>query len=274
MRASLARGRDFTADDVAGAPWVAIINEAAARELWPGRDPIGRMLRLPLVPDEAPREVIGVVRDIPLRLRQIEALPTVFTPYLQQPPRVPQAGANMFGRMTFMMRSNGDPTALLPAARQVVAGVAPERPLSNIVPMHRMLRLSNPQAGGVAFVLSVFAITATLLAAIGIYGIVAYAAARRTREIGIRMALGAGVRDITTLVSGRALVFVSAGLATGLLAAIPLTYLLQSQLWGVTPTDPLTFAGALVCMLSVAAVASLLPTRRAIGLDPTIALRE
>jgi putative ABC transport system permease protein len=274
MRASLVGGRDFTAEDVVGSPWVAIVNEETARALWPGKDPVGRMLRLPLVPDERPREVIGVVRDIPLRLRQVDAVPTVFAPYLQQPRRVPQAGAAMFGRMTFMMRSSGDPAALVPAARQVVAAVDPERPLSNVLSLERMLRLSNPQAGGVAFVLSVFALTATLLAAIGIYGVVAFAAARRTREIGIRMALGAGVRDITTLVSGRALVFVTAGVATGLVAAMPLAYLLRSQLWGVTPIDPLTFAGALVCMLSVAAVASLLPTRRAIGLNPTTALRE
>jgi putative ABC transport system permease protein len=274
MRASLVRGRDFTADDVVGAPWVAIVNEQTARELWPGRDPIGRLLHLPLVPDERPREVIGVVRDIPLRLRQVGTLPTVFTPYLQQPLRVPQAAANMFGRMTFMMRSSGDPRALLPAARQVVAVVDPERPLSGITSMDGWRRLWNPSAGGVAFVLSVFALTATLLAAIGIYGVVSYSAERRTREIGIRMALGAGVRDITTLVSGRALAFVSAGLMAGLLVAIPLTSLLYSQLWGITPTDPLTFAGALIGLLSVAAVASLLPTRRAMALNPTAALRE
>jgi ABC-type antimicrobial peptide transport system permease subunit len=214
------------------------------------------------------------VRDIPLRVRQVETVPTVFTPYLQQPARVAQAGASMFGRMTFMMRSDGDPMALLPAARQVVAAVDPERPLSSITLMDGWLRLWNPTAHGVAFVLLLFALTATLLAAIGIYGVVAYAAARRTREIGIRMALGAGVREITTLVSGRALGFVSVGLAAGLVASIPLTYFLRSRLWGISSTDPLTFIGAIVGMISVAAAASLLPTRRAIALDPTTALRE
>ena len=274
MRAPLVRGRDFTRDDVAGAPGVAIVSEEAARQLWPGRDPIGQMLRLPLVPDERPRQVVGVVRDFPLRLRQVDTLPAVFTPYLQQPPRFPQQGANMFGRMTFMVRTSGDAMALVAAARLVVAGVDPDRPLANILPMEQHIRLSNPQGVGVAFVLALFALTATLLAGIGIYGIVSYSAARRTREIGIRMALGAGTRELTTLVSGRALIFVSAGLGAGLVAALAVTQLLRSQLWGVTPTDPPTFAAALVFLLAVAVLASLLPTRKAIGLNPMVALRE
>jgi putative ABC transport system permease protein len=273
MRATLVRGRDFDTGDTASAPWVAIVNESTARRFWPGEDPIGKRFRLQALPDERPREVIGVVRDIPLSLSEASASSVVYTSYLQQPPRYRLPGANMFGRMTFLIRSTGDPMQLLPAARQVVADIDRDRPLANVRTMDEQRVSSIPQRPAYVAVLSAFALTATLLAAIGIYGVMAYSVAQRTREIGVRIALGAGTRDVAALVGRRAAVLVSIGLAAGLAASLAVTRLLGSQLWGVTPTDPATYGGVMAFLLLVSLAACCLPTRRATTVNPTIALR-
>ncbi len=273
MKAPLVHGRDFSERDTASSPWVAIVNESAARRLWPGQDPIGRPLTLSSIPDERPREVIGVVRDIPLTLRQIDQRPAIYTSYLQQPTAYPLPGANIFGQMVFMLRSTGDPIALLPGVRRAIAEIEPDRPLANVMTMDEQLRTTVPQQGDYVVALGLLALTATLLAAIGIYGIVSYSAVRRTREIGIRMALGARATEIIALVGRRALLLVSIGLLAGLAGSLALTRLLQSQLWGVTPTDPATFATIALFLLAVGLLACGLPTRRATKLNPTVALR-
>jgi len=270
--ARLVRGRDFGERDVASSPWVAIVNETAALQFWHGEDPLGRQFRMPSVPEERPREVIGVVRDIPLTL-QGDARPVIYASYLQQPAMYPQ-GANMFGQMTFMLRSTGDPMSLLPAARRVVAEIAPDRPLANVVTMEQQIGSVVPQRVYFVFAITAFALTATLLAAIGIYGVMAYSVAQRTREIGIRVTLGAGARDVALLVGGRAMLLVALGLSFGLAGSLGLTRLLQSQLWGVTPTDPVTFVLAIVLLALVALAAAFFPIRRAASVSPTVALRS
>ena len=163
--------------------------------------------------------------------------------------------------------------ALLPAARRVVAGIDPDRPLANVVTMEQQLAAVVPRRGYLVLAMVAFALMAMLLASIGIYGVISYSVAQRTREIGIRVALGAGAAEVVRLVGGRALLLIAVGLSAGLGGALALTRLLQSQLWGVTPTDPATFAGAIVLLVLVALAACALPLRRATGVDPTIALR-
>jgi putative ABC transport system permease protein len=271
IRAQLTGGRDFGPGDVASSPWVAIVNESAARRFWPGQDPVGRRLTIPDVPDERPREIVGVVRDIPLTL-QGELRPVIYTSYLQQPQRYPRP-VTMFGQMSFLVRTSGDPMSVLSAARRVVADVDPDRPLANVGTMGRRIGSLMPERGYFVFAITAFALTATLLAAIGIYGVLAYSVSQRSREIGIRFALGARVLEIVMLVGRRALTILSLGVATGLTGSLMLTRLLQSQLWNVEPTDPATFAGVSVLLVLVALLAAFFPIRRAASVDPTVALR-
>jgi ABC-type antimicrobial peptide transport system permease subunit len=161
----------------------------------------------------------------------------------------------------------------VPAARKVVAEIDPDRPISNVRTMDEQLRLFMPQRADFVAIISVFAGAAMLLAAIGIYGIVSYTTALRTREIGVRMALGARAQDIVQLVGRRAMLLIGISLAAGLVGALALTQLLRSQLWEITPTDPFTYVAVSVLLLLVCAAAGALPTRRATTVDPTIALR-
>jgi putative ABC transport system permease protein len=272
IKAKLIHGRDFSERDSNSSQWVAIVNESAALRFWPGRDPVGQRFRMPDVPDEREREVIGVVRDIPLS-RQADPAPVLYASYLQQPARYPQPGSNMFGRMTLMIRTSGDPMGLLPAARRVVAGIDPGRPLASVSTMEGQLRGLVPQRGYVALATTAFALAAMLLSAMGIYGVMAYSVAQRTREIGIRVALGAGAREIVLLVGGRTMALVLVALSAGLAGSLMLTRLLQSQLWGVTPTDPVTFAAVIALLVLVALAAAFIPIRRATDVNPAVALR-
>ena len=271
--ARLLRGRDFTAGDMSTSPWAIAVNETAARRLWPDADALGQYLSLLGIPEERPREVIAVVADIPVTLPEPEPRPAIYMSYLQQPGWYPLPGANLLGSMTFIVRATGDPLALVAGARRVVAAIDPDRPLSSIGTMEQQLRARVPRRADYISLIGAFAGAATLLAAIGIYGIVSYTAAARTREIGVRMALGAGAADIVRLIGRRAMLLVSAGLAAGFAGAVGLTWLLRSQLWDITPTDPPTYVAAAVLLLGVCAVASALPTRRATTVNPTTALR-
>jgi predicted permease len=272
IRSSQLRGRDFTEHDTAAGEWVAIINESAAHRFWPESDPLGQTFTVLNSPEERPRKVIGIVRDIPLSIEG-EFRPAIYTSYLQQPTGHPAIGVNIFGQMMFMVRSTGDPMSLLPAARRVVGGVDRDSPLSNIATMEQRLQGVIPRRGYFVFAISAFAMTATLLAAIGIYGVMAYAVTQRTREIGIRMALGAAVHEVIALVGRRTILVVAIGLVTGLAGALAATQLIQAQLWDVTPTDPTTFALVSILFAVVALIAASFPLRRAISVDPTIALR-
>jgi predicted permease len=273
IAARLVSGRDLEAGDTVHSRWVVVINETAARNLWPGENPIGRYLSVAGVPDERPREVVGVVADIPLQLPQPSSRPAIYMSYLQQPERYPLPGANLFGSMTFMVRTAGEPLSLLPSARELVASIDPDRPLSNVMTMEGQVRARIPRRADYITIVGAFAISAMILAAIGIYGIVSYTAVLRTREIGIRMALGARARDVVRLVARRAVLLVAISLSAGLAGALVLTQLLRSQLWEITPTDPATYAVASLLLVLVCVLACALPTRRAAAVNPTIALR-
>jgi len=272
LRTPIVHGRDFTDRDNVTAPWVAVVNETLARRFWPGEEAIGKRLTLNTVPEEQPREVIGVVRDIPTR-HAAPPEPVIYASYLQQPSRYRAPWAGLFGQMTFMMRGAGDPDRLIPGARQAVADLDPDRPLVGPSTVEAHMRNATGKFRYFVLLVSVFAGLATLLAAIGTYGVMAYSVSLRTREIGIRRALGAGRLEVIMLIGRRALALVGSGLVCGVVGALLLTRLIASQLWGVTPTDPATFAGVSLLLVGVALIACIAPARRALAVDPTIALR-
>jgi len=213
------------------------------------------------------------VRDIPLRRAQAEAEPVIYTSYLQQSPAYRGPFANMFGQMTFLLRSSGDPMSLAPAARRAVADVDPDRAITRIQTMEQYWGDGMRDKRYLTLVLGIFAFMATVLAAIGIYGVMAYSVAQRTREIGIRMALGASPRKVLALIGGQAALLILLGLMLGIAGALTLSQLIASQLWGIQPTDPATFTGVSLLLIAVALVACFVPARRAIRVDPTEALR-
>jgi putative ABC transport system permease protein len=272
MKASIVRGREIDAGDTLSRGWVAVVNETMARRYWPGEDVIGRQFVIDTLPDERPRQIVGVVRDIPTRREQTLEEPVFYTSYLQQPARARAPWAGIGGRMTFVVRAVGDPARLVPDVRRAVAEVEPDRPLTAIATtelgMYFWLRRTY------VFGVLCLAIVATLLSAVGLYGVMSYALSRRTREIAIRVALGAGAWEVVRTVSLPSLMVVGAGVAAGLVGAAGFGRLIQSQLWGVTATDGATFAAASVVLVSAAALACIAPIRRALRINPSVALRS
>jgi len=271
-------GRAFTPADSRPRANVAIISREMARRHWKGGDPLGKVISvnppLQLVPrgtvpaDYKPDllTVIGVAGDV--RYGALSKLPTpvVYAPYAQ--------GSEGTTTMYFVVRAEQDPAALVPALRARVRQVDPDIPVSNVQTMEARVAASVAQPRLQTAVLGTFAALALLLAAVGIYGVMSYAARQRTREIGIRMALGAGGRAILTLLLGKGVAMVAAGVAAGLLGAIALTRALRTLLYGVSASDPLVFAAVTAVLAAVALLAALVPARRATRLDPVHALRE
>jgi putative ABC transport system permease protein len=237
-----------------------------------GEDPIGKQFRLDVLPEEQVREVVGVVRDIPIRLNEVKGEPIVYASYLQQPARYRAPWANMHGHMTFMVRSAADPLALVPAVRRATGEVDPNRPIFNIRSVDSALDRSVRARHAYVFVLSVFAVAATLLAAVGLYGVTAYAVAQRTREIGIRIVLGAGAREVIDAIGRNVAIVILAGLGNGIAGSLLVTRLIATQLWTVTPTDPSTFVGVSLLLVVVALGACVIPVLRALRVDPILTL--
>ena len=272
MRTDFLRGRDVNDTDIVASPWAAIVNETAARRFWPGEDPIGRRLTIDVVPDERPREVIGVVRDIPTRSGEVEAQPVIYTSYLQQPSRYGGAFGTMFGQMTFVVRHATDPLSLVPAVRTAVAEIE-SRPIATVMTAEQRRSIGTDRLRYNLFLFGVLAFTAALLAAVGIYGLLAYSVNQRTQEIGIRKALGASPQAIVLFIAKYVLALVCVGLLLGVGGALAATRLIASQLWGITPTDPSTYGAVSLLLAAVALIACIGPVRRALAVDPTVALR-
>jgi putative ABC transport system permease protein len=273
LRTPVVQGRDFNDRDTAAAPPVIIINQTVARRYWPTESPIGRHIRLDYVPEEPLREIVGVVSDIRLSRQQRQILPTVYVPHLQQPARWLGPGWNLRSGMYFILRSSGHPMSLVPAVRQAVADVDRSRPATNFRTVEQYLDQQVQYVRLYVLLLAIFGAVAAILAAIGIYGVMSYAVAERKREIGIRMALGAGAADVLTLVGRQALALVVIGLALGLAGSFALTRLIQSALYEVTATDPSTYIAVSFFLIAVAFIAGFIPTRRAVRVDPVQALR-
>jgi putative ABC transport system permease protein len=258
--APLVRGRAFTEYDRDGAPPVAIINEAAVRRWFPDRDPIGQQVAMSGVT----QEIVGVVGDV--RQRQpIEAVqPQLFSPYAQRTTRA----------LRIVVRSADDPVALAPTIRAEIRRVDPNLALTDFTPLDQLIDLSVARPRFYTALLTLLAGVALMLAATGIFGVMSYAVAQRSREISIRMALGARTDQVLRMIVGQAVVLAGAGAVIGVAGALILARLIQSQLFGVGILDPLTLGGVLAVLIGSAAAASLLPARRAARLDPANALRE
>jgi putative ABC transport system permease protein len=256
------RGRAFNDQDNDKAPMVLIVNETMARQLWPGESPLGR--RVTIWRDEKfPREIVGVVGDTKASL-DTEAKPQMYAPYAQD---------SGWGSMSLVVRTSGDPSNTSAAARNEIRLVDKGIPVYNVKTMNDVSATSVSQQRMSMLLLSAFAGVALLLAMIGIYGVTAYYVTQRTQEIGIRIALGAQMADVMKLVlrSGMALALI--GIALGIAGAFALTRLMTSLLFGVKPTDTVTFVTVSLSLLVTALIACYLPARRATKVDPLVALR-
>jgi putative ABC transport system permease protein len=263
MGIPLLAGRPLNELDREGAPDVALVNEAMAREHWPGQDPVGKRFR-PVWWQDRWITVVGVVADVRQHGLGLEAEPEMYRPFRQEPE----------GEMTVVVRSAAAAGPLVPGLRAAVHAVDPEVPVSDLRTLERVIADSVAEPRLAMLLLGLLGTMALLLGAVGIYGVVSYGAARRTREMGVRIALGARSTDVLRLVLTRGLGLALAGVVAGAVAALGLTRALQGLLFGVRPTDPLTFAAVALLLLGVALLASYLPARRATRVDPMIALRS
>ena len=257
------RGRAFTDADREGAPAVVVVSQSAARHYWPGRDPIGRRLRMG-AELERTLTVIGVVPDT--RYRDLrEARPSVYFPLRQS--------FFPFAPMALAIRTSGPPAEQVPAIRRVISETAPGVALTSAVSFETYLDgpLAQPRLN--ALLLAVFAGAAVVLAAVGLFGAMATMVRQRTRELGVRMALGANAGDLRRMVMGRGLTIAAIGSALGLIVALLVNRLLLGLLYDVTPTDPATLSAVTGFLIAVAAAASLIPARATTRIDPVVALR-
>jgi predicted permease len=273
LRSPIIQGREFSDRDTETAPYVVVINQTMAKRYWPNENPIGKQIRLDYVPDEPLREIVGVATDIRMNRQQRQLRPTVYVPYLQQTPRWMGAGYGARAGMYFVMRTKGKPLSLVPSVRLAVAEVDHVHPVANVRTVEDYLDQQVRYVRLYVLLLGVFGAIAAVLAAIGIYGVMSYSVAERTREIGIRMALGAKAGDVFRLVALRSLILFAAGLVLGLAGSLALTRYLSSALYEVTATDPVTYAAVSAMLAAVSLIACLVPTRRAVTVNPTVALR-
>lgn len=273
LRTPILQGREFNDRDTASAPFVVVINQTMATRYWPNENPIGKQIRLDYVPNEPLRQIVGVATDIRMSRQQRQITPAIYVPHLQQTPRWMGAGYGVRAGMYFVLRTAGDPMALAASVRQAVAEVDHNKPIADVRTVEAYLDQQVQYVRLYVLLLGIFGVIAVGLAAIGIYGVMSYSVAERTREIGIRMALGASAGNVFKLVLLHVLILFSIGLTLGLLSSFALTRYLQSALYEVTATDPSTFMAVSVLLAVVSLAACLIPTRRAVSVNPTEALR-
>ncbi|MBL8961234.1 MAG: ABC transporter permease [Gemmatimonadetes bacterium] len=260
----LVRGRAFAPSDRIGTPRVVLLNEAAARRYFPGEDPIGRRVAVWQGGFHEGAEVIGIVGDVRFGTIDSTAVPDVFISYGQA--RIP--------RMMVFVRTSGEPRALVASVRAALQRVAPMAPVYDIRTLDDRVAAAGAQARFSATLLTGFAAVALALALMGIYGVMSFAVAQRTRELGVRMALGATRQQVVAMVLGESARLAVAGLAIGLVGAVAFTRTLRSMLYETTTTDPPTYAVMAVLLLATALLAGWIPARRAARIDPSGALRS
>jgi putative ABC transport system permease protein len=258
----LRQGRAFTERDDRAAPRVAIINVAFAARAWPNENALGKRPRFGPA-NEPWSEVVGVVANVKHDGLQLADSPHCYAPHLQQP----------WPFLAIALRSPLEQTALLAAARQAVQKIDPNLPLIEPLSMEKRMERTLVPRRMTLSLFSLFAVVAFVLAIIGLYGVMSYGVARRTQELGIRLALGATARDILRLIVGQGMRLVLPGIALGIGLALVCSRLLATLLYGVSATDALTFAGVALLLLLVALLACWIPARRAAKTDPMVALR-
>ncbi|MBX6365207.1 MAG: ABC transporter permease [Gemmatimonadetes bacterium] len=268
LRVPFLKGRAFTAQDRLGAPIVAIVDEEMVRRYWPGQDPIGKRLTFddPAAAGDTTHwiTVVGVVGHT--KHEGLDADPRVqlYLPYTQ-------TGASL---MSIVLRTTGDPNRVVPLARAAVSEVDRDQPIARVATLEQLVSDSLGERRLSTTLLAAFAGLALLLAALGIYGIMAHHVAQRTRELGVRMALGAAARDVLGLVLRQGMGLAVTGIVIGLVGALALTRLMASQLYAVRATDPATFAAVAAILGVVALLATAIPALRATRVDPVEALRQ
>ncbi|HEU0175927.1 MAG TPA: ABC transporter permease [Blastocatellia bacterium] len=256
----LLKGRAFGERDTSQSPATILINETLARRFFPGDDPIGKRL----IAFNSPREVVGVVGDARQGALNLPPSPEIYFPNMQR----------AFGQqVSLVVRTSVDPASLSEAVRRAAQSVNPDAPVFRVRTMREVIAGSIAQERFNTTLMALFAVVAMLLAAIGLYGVMAFSVTQRTLEIGIRVALGAQSADVLRLVIRQGLRLVTLGVALGLMAALALTRLMKNLLFEVSATDPMTFAGVAALLALVALVACWIPARRATKVDPMIALR-
>jgi putative ABC transport system permease protein len=267
---AIVRGREFTKQDDQDHPGVIIVNEAFVRRYFPNEEALGQHLR-PSPPARIWQnkkltsfEIVGIARDVKSAGLKENSEPTYYLPASQAP----------LGDMLILVRTEGDPTALVGSLRSAVLSVDASQPIANIETLDKVVSDSIAQPRLNMLLMGLFGALALLLAAVGIYGLLSFTVAQRIQEIGIRMALGAQVSDVLAMVMKNGIVLVLAGELIGLIGALALTRLMSSLLFGVTPTDMMTFVVVLAGLGLVASLACYIPARRATKVDPMMALRN
>jgi putative ABC transport system permease protein len=262
MSIPLQRGRFFTKFDKTGATPVVVINETMARRYFANEDPVGKKLVVMFDPPE-PREIVGVIGDVLHNGLDTAPRPEMFVHYPQSP--TPQ--------MTYVVKTTGDPGSMLPAVKGAIREVNRNQTFSKTATMEELVGDSLRQRRFNLFLLGSFAVLALGLAGLGIYGVMSYSTKQRTHEIGVRMALGAQTRDILRLFVGEGLSLALIGVVIGVAGSLLLTQLMKGLLFGVSASDPATFAMIATLLMMVALLACYVPARRASKVDPLVALR-
>jgi putative ABC transport system permease protein len=263
MSIPLLRGRLFTQFDNKDTAPVILINDSMARRFWPNDDPIGRKIVVGSFGKPMAREIIGVVGDSRHTGLDSNPRPEFFVPLLQNP----------FGSMTFVVKTSSDPIKLLPTLKSEIWSVNKDIPFYSIATMDQLISDSLGVRRFNLLLLGSFATIALVLAGVGIYGLISYSTGQRTHEIGVRMALGAQARDIVKMIIKDGASLVLAGIAFGMAGAFVMTRFLKGFLFGITATDPITFAAISLLLAAVALMATYIPARRATRVDPMVALR-
>jgi putative ABC transport system permease protein len=264
LQASLLRGRSFTEDDEDGKPLVAIVDESTAHKYWPTRDPLGRRVRFRREPNKPWTTIVGIVKDIKSDGLDIDGVPHIYVSSYQDSNK----------RLSVVLRTSLPAAVLEPQVRHEIQSIDPSLPVFGVASMNDVLDRSLASRRFSADLVGGFAGLAVLLASIGIYGLLAYMVGQRSREIGIRMALGARREDILRMFLHRGVVLAGVGVVVGLVFSASSAFVMASLLYGVRPHDPAVFLSVPVLLFTIAVLASYLPARRATKVDPLIALRE
>ncbi len=260
----LIRGRELGEQDTADSPTVTLISQSMARRFWPGDDPIGRHIKVGGNDSKNPwMTIVGIVGDVKMDWSDTRPLYAYYRSYKQ----APRNNAEL------MVRGTGDPMLLAPAASAAVAAVDRELPITDVMPMSKVINNSIIGIAYVAVMMGVIGFMALLLAAVGVYGVMAFTVTERTYEIGVRMAFGAQPIDVLKMIIGRGLILVGIGLGIGLPVTLGATYFLRNLIFGIGAADPITFVSIGLALLGTAVVACWFPARRATRVDPMIALR-
>jgi putative ABC transport system permease protein len=265
VRIPVIKGREFSADDVEGAPPMAVISETLARRYFPNEDPLGQRVKVGAAESAGPwYTIVGVTGDVPRFVLDREMQPTLYLRNQQLPDR----------EAYLVVRVSGAPMDAVPAVHAQIAALDDKLPLYEIKSHEKVIadRVSGLRL--IAALMMMFGALALVLASVGIYGVMAYAVSQRTREIGVRVALGARPQDVLRLVLGQSLKLAALGLAIGLPVALALGRAMASALFGVIALEPLTFVGFTLLLTGVALLAGYLPARRAAKVDPITALRS